>query len=103
MFQLARPILADTGRDRLAVLPEDERRPGDRPGARLEAELWAIEIKLTSEPSTGDMDRLRANAALITAHRSIPISLEREPAVSEEAISASLPWFLDFLASGSWR
>ena len=35
------------------------------------SERWAIEIKLTSNPSTGDIERLRKTAEMIGADRQI--------------------------------
>ena len=56
--------------------------------------LWAIEVKLTSSPSPGDMERLKRTAALIGAHKRILISRVEQSFVSGGEISCNLEWFL---------
>ena len=41
-------------------------------------ELWTLEIKLTTRPSTDDMSRLDANAHLIKADRRFRVTRRRE-------------------------
>ena len=58
---------------------------------------WAIEIKLSSDPSQHDMDRLDRAADLIDAEKRILVSQTREPVVGQARISCNLPWLLQDL------
>ena len=59
----------------------------------LGSRLWAIEIKLTSAPGPGDMEKLNRHADLIKADRRILISRTRQNTSNGRQISCSLPWF----------
>jgi len=61
-------------------------------------ELWAIEIKLTSSPSPGEMVRLNTAADFISAKKRILLSQAAKPVVSERQISCNLEWLLGNLA-----
>ncbi len=63
-------------------------------------ELWAIEVKLTSSPSTDHMARLNKVADLIGAHRRFLVSQTRNPAGNERCLSCDLPTFLEHLRGG---
>ena len=63
------------------------------------AELWAIEIKLTSNPSVQDLRKLERMGDLIGATRKVLISRTRSPEVGEGVMSCGLEWFLDWLVS----
>lgn len=56
--------------------------------------LWAVEIKLTADPSTADFQRLNKAADLVKADKRILIS--RTPRSFEEGavMNCSLPWFI---------
>lgn len=60
-------------------------------------ELWAVEVKLTTNPGLGDMDRLNKTADLIGARRRFLVSQTREVVEGEQAVSCNLPWLLDHL------
>jgi len=63
----------------------------------IEGEIWAIEVKLTTAPSLGDMRRLDKAADLIGASRRYLISQTPSPAGDEYRASGSLSWFLERL------
>ena len=63
----------------------------------IEGEIWAIEVKLTTAPSLGDMRRLDKAADLIGASRRYLISQTHSPAGDEYRASGSLSWFLERL------
>ncbi len=63
----------------------------------LEEEIWAIEIKLTAQPSRQDLEHLEKTADLISADWRVLISRTPETLQAGRKISSSLPWFLDFL------
>lgn len=63
----------------------------------LDGELWAIEVKLTASPGTGDMDRLDKAADLIGATRRFLVSQTTRPAGSAERASCNLSWLLERL------
>lgn len=63
----------------------------------INAKLWAIEVKLTSQPSQGDIHRLEKTAGLIGADRVVLISQTAELVRDEKTISCSLPRFLEVL------
>ena len=60
-------------------------------------ELWAIEVKLTSQPSVDDFRRLNKTADLVKADKRFLLSRVSEPTGSEDQISCSLPDFLPYL------
>ena len=64
-------------------------------------ELWAVEVKLTSSPSTEEMARLNKAADLIKASRRFLVSQTRKPTGNEQCLSCDLPTFLEYLRSGS--
>ena len=63
----------------------------------LDGELWAIEIKLTASPDTGDMARLDKAADLIGATRRFLVSQTTRSAGSADRASCDLPRFLQHL------
>ncbi len=58
-------------------------------------ELWAIEIKLTSSPSLGDLQRLNKIADLIKADKRILISRTTKNTQTENIISCNVKYLLD--------
>lgn len=64
----------------------------------LEGELWAIETKLTTSPSPGDMARLDRVADLVGATRRWLITRSDTPVGDERRASADLGWAIDRLA-----
>ncbi len=52
--------------------------------------LWAIETKLTSSPSVGDVRRFNKTADLIQADRRVLVSRVAEPLESEELLVTHL-------------
>lgn len=60
-------------------------------------ERWAIEVKLTSAPSAGDMDRLDKTADMIGASRRILVSQTRRVIDAGGRVSCNLPWLLQQL------
>ena len=46
---------------------------------RVDRELWAVEVKLTTRPSRAAMSRLNENADLIGAHRRFLVTRQPEP------------------------
>ncbi|MEW6357000.1 MAG: ATP-binding protein [Planctomycetota bacterium] len=63
-------------------------------------ELWAVEVKLTSSPSTGDMDRLDKAADLIGASRRFLVSKTSRTTGDGDRISCNLAWLLNTLQAG---
>lgn len=57
-------------------------------------QLWAIEVKLSANPSKGDLDRLNKTADMIGAHRRFLISRTTETIASKTTMSSNLPSFL---------
>ncbi len=55
--------------------------------------LWAIEVKLTSSPGPGDLERLNKAADLIRADKRILISQTRSSFSSGREVSCDLAWF----------
>ena len=51
---------------------------GDHLVVEVDQELWAIEVKLTTQPSRATMARLNRNADLIGAHRRFLVSRQAE-------------------------
>ncbi len=60
-------------------------------------EIWAVEIKLTSSPSTEDIARLNKTADIIKASRRFLISQTKKPAGTERCLSCDMPTFLEYL------
>lgn len=60
-------------------------------------ERWAVEVKLTSEPSPEDMEYLDRDADLVHARKRFLVSQTRRPAFSERGVSCSLPALLAHL------
>ena len=61
------------------------------------AELWAIEIKLTTEPTPAAFAKLNQTADLIGADKRILISQNKEFMESERHIACDLPGFVEYL------
>lgn len=61
---------------------------------------WAIEIKLTADPSPHDLDRLNRAADMIDAEKRFLVSQAREPMVAGNRISCDLSWLLQRIGSG---
>ena len=60
-------------------------------------ELWAIEVKLTSDPNPSDFEELDRNADLIAATRRVLISRVSSPSSDGRRTSCSLEHFLGLL------
>jgi len=60
-------------------------------------EKWAIEIKLSSEPSPDDFARLAKTAEMVNATKEVLISHTADAVFSEYRVSASLATFLEHL------
>ena len=63
----------------------------------LSGTVYTIEIKLTSSPSQGDMQRLRKTSALIGGTTAVLISRTRDHLVSDALISTNPRMFLKYL------
>jgi len=61
-------------------------------------ERWAVEVKLTSNPSTGDLRRLEKAAELIGAKRRFLVSQTTETIDAGTTVSCDLTGFLERLA-----
>ena len=61
------------------------------------AELWAIEIKLTTEPTPATFAKLNQTADLIDADKRILISQNKEFMESERQIACDLAGFVEYL------
>ena len=61
----------------------------------LGAELWAVEVKLSSSPARADMARLEKTADLIGATRCFLVSQTRKPIGDERRASCDLSGFID--------
>ena len=59
--------------------------------------LWAIEIKLSANPSPADLARLNLAADLIKADKRILISRTPQTVDHNRQVSCNLPWFLQLL------
>lgn len=59
--------------------------------------LWALEVKLTSAPGIGDLNRLRKTAELIQADRCVLVSRTTSLVAGPEAASLDLDATLDWL------
>ncbi len=60
-------------------------------------DIWAIEVKLTSSPSTDDIARLNETADIIKASRRFLLSRTKNPAGNNYCLSCDLPDFLNHL------
>jgi predicted AAA+ superfamily ATPase len=61
------------------------------------AGLLAVEVKLTSSPGPGDMERLNKAADLIDASKRILVSQVPQSTDSGRRVSCNLPWLLEHL------
>lgn len=64
---------------------------------KLRGQLWAIEIKLTSNPSPDDFRRLRSRAEMVNADRCVLVSQTRKSAGSGAHVSCNVPKLLNLL------
>ena len=55
---------------------------------------WAVEVKLTADPSSHDLERINRGADLIGAEKRFLVSRVREPVIGRDRISCNLPWLL---------
>ena len=62
-------------------------------------ERWAVEIKLTSNPSSGMVDRLNQTADMIDATRRVLVCRVARKIETEQLLVASLPVWLKTLAT----
>lgn len=62
-------------------------------------ETWAIEVKLTGNPSPHDMDRLNRAADLIGADRRVLVSQVGAPSLGDQQASCGLPDLLSLLGA----
>ncbi len=62
-------------------------------------QIWAVEIKLTSQPDTDQFRRLNKTADLIKADKRILISRVSKPTITDTQISCSLSQFLRYIES----
>jgi predicted AAA+ superfamily ATPase len=60
-------------------------------------ERWAIEVKLTSDPSTAELDRLEKTADMIAADRRVLVCRIAQPIESERLLVVDLPGWLERL------
>ena len=60
-------------------------------------ELWAVEVKLTSSPSSEDMRRLNRTADLIKAKRRFLVSKTSQAVGDADRVSCNLDTFLSYL------
>ncbi len=61
------------------------------------AGLLAVEVKLTSSPGPGDMERLNKAADLIEASKRILVSQVPQSTDSGRLVSCNLRWLLEHL------
>lgn len=64
---------------------------------RWNRQLWAIEVKLTSNPSLQDFDGLDRAADLVGADKRVLISQTTQSTISKDRMSCSLPELLNVL------
>jgi len=62
---------------------------------------WAVEVKLTSSPGPGDLERLNKAADMIGADKRILVSRVKRTAKGRAQVSCNLPWLLEHLESAS--
>ncbi|HET6584784.1 MAG TPA: hypothetical protein VFG69_15105, partial [Nannocystaceae bacterium] len=60
-------------------------------------ERWAIEVKLTTTPTTADIARLDKTADLIAADRRFLVSQTRRVVDGGRTVSCDLPWLIEQL------
>jgi predicted AAA+ superfamily ATPase len=60
-------------------------------------ERWAVEVKLTSSPSSSDWERVNKVADMIGARRRHLVSMTSRPSGDAQRGSGNLAWFLDRL------
>ncbi len=63
----------------------------------LEGRILAFEIKLTSQPSPADMDRLNRTAKMVGATRCFLVSKTSRVVEDERRVSCDLPWLMRHL------
>jgi hypothetical protein len=63
----------------------------------LDGARWALEIKLTSSPGPGDLERLARVSDMVGAERRVLISRTVRTATSRDTLSTNLAGFLDLL------
>lgn len=63
-------------------------------------ELWAVEVKLTTNPAPEDLRRLDKTADLIGAKRRFLVSQTTKVVQGTSTVSCSLPWMLEALGNG---
>ncbi len=56
--------------------------------------LWAVEVKLTSAPSPGDLARLNKTADLIRADKRVLVSQTKQSYGNAAQVSCNLPWLI---------
>jgi predicted AAA+ superfamily ATPase len=64
----------------------------------MNGEIWAVEIKLTASPNPADMEKLKANAALISAKRIFLISNTPQSSGDDRIASCNLTGILERLS-----
>ncbi len=64
---------------------------------RIHTELWAVEIKLTSNPSPSDMARLNSNADLIGADKRFLVCMCSEDIVSGNQVICNMDGIVTFI------
>lgn len=65
---------------------------------KIKTKLWAIEIKLTSAPGKGDMDRLSKTADMINADKRVLLSRTENEIIGSDAISTNIKGILHILS-----
>jgi uncharacterized protein len=60
-------------------------------------DLWAVEVKLTANPSSQDMERLNRAADMVGANRRLLVSQVSTITEGKNGASCNLPWLLDRL------
>lgn len=63
--------------------------------------LWAIEVKLTTNPKAEDLARLDKTADLIGASKRFLVSQTRRVLEGERTTSCDLPWLLEWLVASA--
>jgi predicted AAA+ superfamily ATPase len=63
----------------------------------VDGELWAFETKLTTNPGSGDLQRLDRIADLVGATKRFLVSRVRKATEGGHRISCNLPWLVDHL------
>ena len=63
----------------------------------VSAGILAVEVKLTSSPGPGNMERLNKAADLIDASKRILVSQVPQSTDSGRLVSCNLPWLLEHL------